>query len=123
MVGPFASLPEAVEKARVLDVDCAVLDGDLKGEPTDPVAEILVERNIPFVCTVDDGRDNLPAFCHERYPVVPKPIQDGDLLLALRCVLPMSHAGPGRGPGRLHARAQVRAGRRSKHGSRRKPTA
>ena len=120
MVGPFASLAEAVEKARVLDIDCAVLDGDLKGEPTDPVAEILIERNIPFVCTVDERRYNLPAVCHERYPVVPKPIQDGDLLLALRCVLPMSQGGPARRPGRLHARAQVRSGRRSKQ---RKPTA
>ena len=89
MMGPFGNLAEAVEKARALDFDCAVLDVNLNGEPVDAVAAVLIEQDIPFVCIIDRRRDDLPACCHDRLPVVPKPLQDADLLLALRCVLPL----------------------------------
>lgn len=89
MMGPFGNLAQAIEKARAVDFDCAVLDVNLNGEPVDAVAAVLIEHGIPFVCIIDPRRDELPACCHDKLPVVAKPLQEADLLLALRCVLPL----------------------------------
>ncbi|MEZ5818745.1 MAG: response regulator [Hyphomicrobiaceae bacterium] len=57
-VGPASSL----QQARALsmgDVDAAILDANLKGESTAPLAMELNERGIPFVVYTGYSRDHL----------------------------------------------------------------
>jgi CheY-like chemotaxis protein len=55
IVGTAARLEAAVEKARSLSIDLAMLDVNLDGRDTFPVAEILVERGVPFVFATGYG--------------------------------------------------------------------
>jgi CheY-like chemotaxis protein len=47
-VGPAYQLSEALTMAREADFDCAILDLNLEGQTTYPVAKVLRARNIPF---------------------------------------------------------------------------
>ena len=49
VTGPALRLKTAIEFAVSADIDAAVLDVNLDGEFVTPVAEILVQRRIPFV--------------------------------------------------------------------------
>src|SRR5258706_14104814 len=48
VVGPAARLDEAMELARTHEVDCAVLDVNLGGQPIFPLADLLRELGRPF---------------------------------------------------------------------------
>ncbi|MCB8879575.1 response regulator [Acidisoma cellulosilytica] len=61
IVGPFRHLPEAREAARISQVDLALLDVNLVGVLSYPVAEILAERKIPFILLTAYGVHALPA--------------------------------------------------------------
>lgn len=56
-----ARLDEALEKARTLNVDAAVLDVNLAGQLSYPVAGVLRARGIPFVFATGYRLDELPA--------------------------------------------------------------
>ena len=49
IVGPYDRVPAALEAARTLALDAAVLDVNLAGTKVYPVAEMLSARGIPFV--------------------------------------------------------------------------
>ena len=49
VVGPALDLEDAMAQARNADFDWAILDLNLEGRSTLPVARVLRERNIPFV--------------------------------------------------------------------------
>ena len=49
VVGSATALSPAVQMARDLSLDLAVLDVNLNGELVTPAAEILAERRVPFV--------------------------------------------------------------------------
>lgn len=49
LVGPFAQLDEALEVAAKGEFDCAVLDINIRGGNTYPIAEMLMARGCPFV--------------------------------------------------------------------------
>lgn len=49
VIGPIASLTEAMIAARREEFDAAILDIDLQGNEVFPVASFLVERHIPFL--------------------------------------------------------------------------
>jgi DNA-binding response OmpR family regulator len=49
MVGLVSSLGKALEMAKSPDIDFALLDVDIGGEPVYPVALALQARNVPFV--------------------------------------------------------------------------
>jgi CheY-like chemotaxis protein len=63
VVGPIASLAEAVEIACTAELDGAVLDVNVDGEKIYPCAEQLGDRGIPFILTTGYAAANLP----ERY--------------------------------------------------------
>ncbi|MCT7377307.1 response regulator [Chelativorans salis] len=67
-----ARLGDAREIAATENLDLAVLDVNLGGHAVFPVAEILRERQIPFVFSTGYGASGLP---HEfsAYPVLGKP--------------------------------------------------
>lgn len=62
VVGPAASIDDALD---LLDggarVDGAILDVSLQGEKAFPVADLLLERNVPFVFSTGYDRSAIPA--------------------------------------------------------------
>lgn len=96
VVGPAGSLNEALalagEDARPIDV--ALLDVNLRGAPSYPVAELLKARGVPIVFTTghgDAGWDGAPGA-----PVLTKPYDIGQLDAALKRALATDATSPGR---------------------------
>ncbi len=87
VIGPAHTLEKAEGFARRGRIDAAILDMDLRGEDSDPVAEILTQRNIPFLIHTGHGEEtDLDA----RYPGVPvlvKPVRSRQLLRILAGLL------------------------------------
>jgi PAS domain S-box-containing protein len=74
VVGPFGGIAEAVEGARDVHLDAAVLDINLRGELVYPVAEFLAARGVPFVFITGYGAESIDRrFAH--IPVLQKPIE------------------------------------------------
>jgi two-component SAPR family response regulator len=49
LVGPVPRIAKAIEMARSEPIDVALLDVNLAGERVFPVADVLIERAVPFV--------------------------------------------------------------------------
>ena len=75
VVGPYRNLQDAVDHARVDEIDFGLLDFDL-GHGTDvvPVVEILSERGVPFAITSGSNPSviwqSIPAVTILQKPVV-----------------------------------------------------
>ncbi len=61
----------------------AVLDLNLEGVYSTPVADALKARNVPFVVATGYGREGLPAR-HQGVPVINKPYSMSDLVKVLQ---------------------------------------
>jgi CheY-like chemotaxis protein len=80
------NLSEALSKASTLVYDAVVLDVNLNGEQTFPIAELLEEKRIPYVFSTGYGTAGIPDGLRA-VPVVQKPFQERDLEEALRAAL------------------------------------
>lgn len=92
IAGSAARVDVALVKARTLSIDLAVLDVNLDGEETFPVADILVERGIPFIFTTGYG-PHVTANRFERAPTLQKPYESRALEQALARALERSNQG------------------------------
>jgi len=84
VVGPIAGAREAVallEEGRE-QVDAAILDVDLNGEKSYPVADALALRHIRFIFATGYGMDAL-AEGYRHYPCCQKPFDHRAVLNAL----------------------------------------
>jgi DNA-binding response OmpR family regulator len=83
VIGPAHRLDDALDIARTNEFDFAVLDVNLAGTPSFPVAEILRERRIPFVFATGYGSEGLiDGYRHEtalRKPYEAREIADAIL--------------------------------------------
>ena len=61
VVATAARLEDALESAQTLAVDVAVLDVNLAGQLSYPVAIVLRRRNIPFLFATGYGAVGLPS--------------------------------------------------------------
>ncbi|ADO44311.1 signal transduction histidine kinase (plasmid) [Ketogulonicigenium vulgare Y25] len=82
IVAVARSLDEAVRSAQLADVDVALLDGNLAGDPVDQVARILHDRGVPFCFVSGYGREHLPTGYPDA-PILAKPASP-DMLLSPR---------------------------------------
>ena len=71
-------LSEAMDAARRVDVDLAILDVNLDGHRSFPVADILAGRNIPFAFATGYGAAGIDD-SHRSRPVLAKPFRMEDL--------------------------------------------
>ena len=78
VVASVAHLAKALELAKDLDIDLAILDVNLAGEYVFPAAHVLRARNIPFFFTTGYGISGLPSEFFDS-PVLPKPFSVADL--------------------------------------------
>lgn len=79
-------LSKATEVAEQIAIDLAVLDVNLGGHLSFPVAEVLTRRGIPFIFSTGYGRDGLPQELAYA-PVLAKPYSADDLKHAVQCAL------------------------------------
>ena len=73
VVGPYARLADATSAARDGKLDAAILDVNLGGEWVYPIAEILIDRSVPFAFVTGYGAQSID----ERFaqiPIIQKPI-------------------------------------------------
>lgn len=75
-------LDEAIEKASSLTFDVAILDVNLNGCQTYPVAEAILRRGVPFIFGTGYEPEGLLAD-FQNVPVMRKPFQQSDLERAL----------------------------------------
>jgi CheY-like chemotaxis protein len=71
-------LDEALQAATSATFDFAVLDINLNGLRSFPIADLLAERGVPFLFATGYGAKILPDR-HARVPVVQKPFSLDDL--------------------------------------------
>jgi CheY-like chemotaxis protein len=74
VVATAASLDEAIAKAGSAGIDVAILDVNLAGEMSYPVAEILLSRGIPFIFATGYGIEGRPAGLEDA-PLISKPFR------------------------------------------------
>ena len=86
VVGPAGHVREAEALGREATVDAAILDINLHGEMTFPIARVLKERDLPFIFLT--GYDS--AVVPKEYaaaPVLQKPFSDEELTSVLQQLL------------------------------------
>jgi CheY-like chemotaxis protein len=67
-------LDEALAAAKSVEIDVAILDVNLNGQPILPVADALAARGTPFVFATGYGERGLPEPYRDR-PTLKKPFQ------------------------------------------------
>jgi len=71
VIGPAATVDEALSLAATESIDAAVLDVNMRGKLIDPVAEMLIARSIPMVIATGYGPGAVA--CAKEAPVIDKP--------------------------------------------------
>lgn len=87
-------LGPALELAAQADFDVAMLDVNLDGEMSFPVADLLIERGVPFFFATGYGRHGI----EDRYDsllVLQKPFRSCDLAEMFQALVPDSAASSG----------------------------
>ncbi|WP_426957367.1 response regulator [Muricoccus radiodurans] len=82
VIGPAATVAEALQLLNAERPSVAVLDLNLAGETSEPVADALAAMGVPFVVASGYGAAGLPAR-HAGVPVLAKPYAPEDLTAAL----------------------------------------
>ena len=92
IVASVARLAKARDVARSIEVDLALLDVNLAGQLVFPIAEILRDRNIPFLFSTGYGAKGLQGEFALR-PVLHKPFSQKELEAEIAVALAMTRGG------------------------------
>ena len=87
VVGIAGRLEPALELARDGGFDAAMLDVNLAGDRSFPVADLLIERGIPFLFATGYGLDGIEEKYRDR-PVLQKPFRAAELATAVAALAP-----------------------------------
>lgn len=82
VAGPVSDVALALALLSEQEVDAAVLDKNLNGETSDPIADALVARNVPFVFLTGYGSDDTQGR-HAGRPTLGKPLKPEILIRTL----------------------------------------
>lgn len=82
LAGIASTLAEGLAMAARDDFDVAMLDMNLDGELSTPIADLLQARGKPFIFTTGYGSSGIPDH-HAQRPVCPKPYVLADLQTTL----------------------------------------
>lgn len=89
-VGIVATVAQALKSVTTEPWDLAILDYNLQGTPSWPVAEALRERGIPYLMVSGYGQD---LITDPSTPVLAKPYSVADFVAAIRRVCGATPAG------------------------------
>lgn len=87
VIGPAATVEEAIELIGRETPDAVVLDLNLAGEVSTPVADELAARRIPYIIATGYGASGLPEG-HRNAPVLAKPYDPVELTTMLGRICP-----------------------------------
>lgn len=88
VIGPAAKVNHAVAMIETNAIDVAVLDVNLSGETSYPIADTLAARGVPFVFVTGYDTDRMPDG-YQTFPVLQKPFHRAELSATLaRLLLP-----------------------------------
>lgn len=79
IVGPAATLQKALNLIESAEIDAALLDANLAGDPVDTLAAALLRRKIPFAFVSGYGREGLPE-AFRQATLIKKPFQRQNLI-------------------------------------------
>lgn len=79
IIGPVGSTSSAMQMLADQQVDAAVLDANLGGQPVDDIAALLTKKHVPFVFVSGYGRESLPK-SFASADLISKPFDPGRLL-------------------------------------------
>lgn len=82
VVATAGSSQQASKLVRELSIDMAILDVNLNGEETYPIASLLMSRSIPFLFSTGYAASGLKEGWHN-VPLLQKPFQTDDLAMAI----------------------------------------
>lgn len=82
------TLEDAIASSREAGFDFAILDVDLHGKTTVPVADILAARGLPFLFASGHGRHGVPD-AHRGAPLLQKPFHSDALGRAIAAAAAM----------------------------------
>ena len=85
VVGPASRLEEAIELANSVELDCAVLDVNLGGQPIFPLADLLREKGAPFAFATGYGDAGAPLGFDA--PIIRKPYDVTQVAAAVAALL------------------------------------
>src|SRR5580658_6911956 len=86
VIGPASSVNQALAMIDAEAIDAAVLDLNLDGQMSYPVADVPAAHGVPFVISTGYDKDTLPDDYRAR-PVLQKPMQRSELSDALAKLL------------------------------------
>ena len=78
VVGPASSVNQALAMIDAEAIDAAVLDVNLNGQMSYPIADTLVARGVPFVFSTGYDKDTL-LDGYRTFPVLQKPFHRAEL--------------------------------------------
>ena len=96
--GPVATIPRALARLDEILPDAALLDVNLNGRRSTPVAAALAARGIPFVLLTGYGRQQLTEPELRDARILSKPVSHQQLRQALSAMLADSGPTGSRGP-------------------------
>jgi PAS domain S-box-containing protein len=79
VVGPASTIEKALTLIETTDIDAALLDANLAGDPVDVLAAALTRRKIPFAFVTGYGREGLPK-AFQKAALIKKPFQRSHLV-------------------------------------------
>ncbi|MFC0409877.1 response regulator [Roseomonas elaeocarpi] len=82
VLGPVSTVAAALQLIESEVPDVAVLDLNLAGETSEPIADALVKLKVPFVVASGYGQAGVPTR-HANVPVLAKPYAPEELTAAL----------------------------------------
>lgn len=86
VAGMASRVSTALPLIDTLDFDLAILDVNLAGEMSFPIADAIARKGLPYLFASGYGRQGIvPAHSHR--PVLSKPFSSGDLQSAIRSAL------------------------------------
>jgi DNA-binding response OmpR family regulator len=85
-VGPFDSVAKALKSVRSETFDLAILDINLGGEKSYPIADALIQQGTPFLFLSGYGDTGLPPG-HSGVKICSKPFRGEDLTAMLASLL------------------------------------
>lgn len=74
VLGPASRLAKALDIAQSETFDVAVIDVNLNGTPSFPIAELMIAKRIPFVFATGYGASGIPDYLNTS-PVLQKPFK------------------------------------------------
>jgi CheY-like chemotaxis protein len=78
VIGPAADVNQALAMIDAESIDVAVLDVNLRGQMSYPIADVLVARGVPFVFSTGYDKDRL-LDGYRTFPALQKPFHRSDL--------------------------------------------